>query len=87
MDKTFIQELAEIIVRIHDKKMAENFMSNILTPAERDEIALRLQIFKQLKKGIPQRKVAETLKVSIGTVSRGARELKYGAPCMNKLLT
>ena len=81
-----IKELAEILTLIQDRSTAEKFLSNILTPSELDEIALRIQIFKMLKKGIAQRKIAEKLKVSIGTVSRGSRELQYGAQGIHKLL-
>ncbi|MEA3287613.1 MAG: Trp family transcriptional regulator [Candidatus Marinimicrobia bacterium] len=33
---------------------------------------------KLLHTGMPQREIAKQLGVAIGTVSRGARELKYG---------
>lgn len=78
MNKKFVKELAEAIVKIKNRKLAENFLSNILTPIELDEISRRLQIVKMLKKNIPQRRVAKSLNVAIATVSRGARELKYG---------
>lgn len=78
MNDKYISELAEVLTLISDKKLAEAFLKNILTPADLEEISLRLQIFKLLCKGLPQREVAENLGVSIGTVSRGARELKYG---------
>lgn len=78
MNQKFVKELAETIVKIKSKKLAEDFLSNILTPAELEEISRRLQIVKMLKKGIPQRKIAKSLNVAIATVGRGARELKYG---------
>ncbi len=39
MPKKFIRELSELIVKIKDKKTAENFLHNILTPEEHDEIS------------------------------------------------
>ena len=74
----FISELAQVLVKIKDKKTAEDFLVNILTPKELDEVSRRLQIVKMLKKGMAQREIAEKLHVSIGTVSRGSRELQYG---------
>lgn len=74
----FITELSQVVADISDKGLAKDFLKNILTPKELDEIAKRLQIVKMLKKGIAQREVAEKLGVSVGTVSRGSRELQYG---------
>lgn len=85
-DKNQISQLAELITAIKDKKTALNFLQNILTPRELEEIAQRLQIFKMLARGVAQRVIAEKLEVSIGTVSRGSRELQYGPPGIKKLL-
>lgn len=85
--KKDIAELARLVSSIDDAKVALNFLQNILTPQELEEIAQRLQIFKMLHKGISQRTIAEKLGVSIGTVSRGSRELQYGPPGIKKLLS
>ena len=85
-NKKFVNELADAIVSVKDNSLAKSFLKNILTPAELDEISKRLQIVKLLKKGLPQREVAKKLNVSIGTVSRGSRELQYGEQGFNKLL-
>ena len=77
-EQKYINDLSQVIATIQDKKIATDFLKNILTPKELDEIAKRLQIVKMLNKGTPQREVAEALGVSIGTVSRGSRELQYG---------
>lgn len=84
--KKDIAELARLVSSIDDAKVALNFLQNILTPQELEEIAQRLQIFKMLHKGTSQRVIAEKLGVSIGTVSRGSRELQYGPPGIKKLL-
>lgn len=85
--KKEILELARLVSTIDDTKVALNFLQNILTPQELEEIAQRLQIFKMLHKGTSQRVIAEKLGVSIGTVSRGSRELQYGPPGIKKLLS
>jgi TrpR family trp operon transcriptional repressor len=82
----YIQDLAAIFSRIKNEEMAENILRNILTPKELEEISKRLQIFKMLKAGISQREIAKKLKVSIGTVSRGSRELQYGPPGFKNLV-
>ena len=86
MNARFIKELAIVITQIDDQKIAEDFLKNILTPIELEEISVRLQIFKHLMAGMPQRKIAKLLGVGIATISRGARELKYGVPGITKIL-
>lgn len=73
------------MVSIKERQIARDFLKNILTPTELDEVVKRLQIVKLLKKGMPQREIAKKLDVSIGTITRGSRELKYGAPGFEKL--
>ena len=86
MNKKFVKELAEIFSKLKDTKVTENFLKDILTPAELDEISRRWQIVKMLNDGLPQRKIAKKLAVSIGTVSRGSRELQYGSGGFSKAL-
>jgi len=78
MSKKYLKELAETMIGIKEVKGMESFLHTILTPKELEEIEKRLQILKMLNKGVPQREVAEKLGVSIGTISRGSRELQYG---------
>lgn len=86
MEKQYIKELADVIASIRGASLAESFLHNILTPSELEEISKRLQIAKLLINGVPQRDVAKKLGVSMGTVSRGSRELKYGADGFKKVL-
>ena len=50
--------------------------SALLTPSEIHDVALRLEILKQLKAGKTQRSIAESLGVGIATVTRGSRQLQ-----------
>lgn len=56
----------------------ENFLYGILTPQELEEISVRLQIVKMLKKGIPQHDIAEKLGIGVATVTRGSKEIAKG---------
>jgi Trp operon repressor len=85
-ESPYLNDLLQLLLQLKDKKTAKDVLSNLLTPQELDEIARRAQIFKLLKKGIPQRLIAEQLNVSIGTISRGSRDLQYGKPGINRLL-
>ena len=81
-----MNELADTIVSIGERQTAKDFLKNILTPTELDGVVKRLQIVKLLKKGVPQREIAKKLNVSIGTITRGSRELKYGVPGFKKII-
>ncbi|MEK7557622.1 MAG: Trp family transcriptional regulator [Patescibacteria group bacterium] len=70
------QELINLLTNIKNSKLMNEFIKDILTPTEFDEIITRWQIIKQLSKGVSQRKIATKLGVSIATITRGSRELR-----------
>jgi TrpR family trp operon transcriptional repressor len=69
-------ELLDHLLTAKNSDEMDHCLGQLLTPSEYEEVIKRLQIFKMLEQGIPQRKIAETLGVGIATVSRGARALK-----------
>ena len=71
-----INQLIEYLLAVQTPAAMEEALRSLLTPAEFAEITNRLQIFRMLEAGIPQRRIAEDLGVGIATVSRGARALK-----------
>lgn len=73
-----LEKLAETILKQKDKSQVKALLKSLLTPAELEEIPKRLQIISMLDRGVPQRQIAKKLNVSIGTISRGSRELQYG---------
>lgn len=86
MSKKYDDDLVSLFSEISNKDVMSAILSNLLTPQEREEMVLRLQIFKGLSNKISQRKLAKDLNVSLATVSRGSRELKYGKPGISKAL-
>ena len=76
MNLKYRQELINLLVSIKKPKLMDGFMEDILTPAEFEEIVTRWQIIKQLANGVPQRKIAANLGVSIAKITRGSRELR-----------
>ncbi len=72
------KELLKTLFSIKSEKELENFLEGILTPKELEEIPMRLQIVKMLKKGIPQHAIAEKLGIGIATVTRGSKEIQKG---------
>lgn len=73
-------ELVEILTGIKNKKIMLDFLADLLTPAELNDVITRWQIIKQLNAGVHQRDIANNLKVSIAKITRGSRELldKHG---------
>ncbi len=86
MRRIFLKNLAGTFLKNRSAKAMEYFLENMLTPGEIEEIAQRIEIIKLLHQGMPHREVAKKLKISIGTVSRGARVFKYGRPGLNKIV-
>lgn len=77
-DNWRLNELTDVLLGIKSKKELENFLEGILTPKELEEIPMRLQIVKMLKKGTTQHVIAEELGIGIATVTRGSKEIKRG---------
>ena len=75
-DKHYVLELVEHLLAIKGQDEMERALRALLTPAEFSEVTKRLQIFKMLEQGVPQRQIAEVLGVGIATVTRGSRALK-----------
>ena len=73
-----MDKLLEIIKNLDNDHDLEDFMVGILTPQEIEQILIRINIIKLLKKGIPQHTIASRLEIGVGTVSRGAKMLKQG---------
>jgi TrpR family transcriptional regulator, trp operon repressor len=76
-----IQEAAK------DQQMLDLLLNDLLSPKEYEEISARVQIVKKLLEGDVQREVAESLGVSIVTVTRGARTLLNKEGGFNLLLS
>ena len=70
------RELIEHLLAAKDTIGLEQLLGDLLTPSEFSEVSKRLQIFKLLEAGVPQRQIAEQLGVGIATVTRGSRALK-----------
>ncbi len=70
-------EIIEIFSKISgNKELMFEFLKDILTPSEFDDISLRWQIIKRLNKGETHREIAGDLGLGISTVTRGSRELR-----------
>jgi TrpR family transcriptional regulator, trp operon repressor len=59
-----------------NKELMFEFLKDILTPSEFEEVSLRWQIVKRLSKNEKHRDIAGDLGLGISTVTRGSRELR-----------
>jgi TrpR family trp operon transcriptional repressor len=71
------KELIEVIFKIaKDKDLLADFIKDILTPREFENISVRWQIVKRLSKGEYHQGIAEDLHLGVATVTRGSREMR-----------
>jgi len=85
MEDAWKKELAKIVAGLNNAKGVEALLAALLTPSEQEELARRWQIVKRLMNGLSQREVRDELSVSIATVTRGSRELRYGNGMFQKI--
>jgi len=78
MKSDYFKELISVFSSITSRREMENFLYGIFTPQELEEIQVRLQIVKLLKKRVPQHAIAQKLKIGVATVTRGSKEIAKG---------
>jgi TrpR family trp operon transcriptional repressor len=78
-ENKYKQELIEHLLAAKNSDSLSQALGDLLTPSEYVEISKRLQIFKLLDAGVPQRQIADQLGVGIATVTRGSRARKNNA--------
>lgn len=71
-----IDDLCRVLCDIGQLDPMKSFLEEILTPAERKDLALRWQLMKMLEEGTPQREIASRLGISLCKITRGAKILK-----------
>ena len=71
------KEVIEVIHKIaKDKQLLADFIRDILTPREFENIGVRWQIVKRLAKREYQESIAADLHLGVATVTRGSREMR-----------
>ena len=73
-----VEQLSQLLFGIKKEQELRNFLEDILTPQEIIEIEERINLCRQLFQGKTQREIAEDLGISVTTVNRGARMIKFG---------
>ena len=78
--------LIRAFVKIEDEKTMRKFIGEILTRSEITDLTLRWKLMKMLKAGIPQRKIASELGISLCKITRGAKVLKDPGAVANQYI-
>lgn len=78
MNTRYFNSLVDTLLSLKNKKAMKVFLDGILTPKERKEFSVRLEIVKLLKRGVPQHDIAAKLGVGVATVTRGSKEIAKG---------
>lgn len=75
-----LRQLANLLAGLSEPRDVRDFMTALLTPRERERLALRWRLVCLLETGMSQRAVARRLGISLCKITRGSRELKHGPP-------
>lgn len=78
--------VAGIFASVSDTAEMERLMDELLTDAERHDLALRWELLGLLHSGVPQREIASRLHVSLCKITRGAKILKAPDSTVRKLI-
>jgi TrpR family trp operon transcriptional repressor len=70
------EELARVLAATDDPRLVRDFLTSLLTPSERLDVAARWELVNRIDLGETQRRVAQELGVSLCKITRGSRELK-----------
>ncbi len=81
-----IEQVSKLLFSIEKEQELHNFLEDILTPQEIIEIGERIHLCRQLLQGKTQREIAEDLGISVTTVNRGARMIKFGTGWLKTVL-
>jgi Trp operon repressor len=79
-------EIAAVLSGIEDPKMMELFLKELFTDRELATLELRWRLLQDLFVGIPQRKIAETHRISLCKITRGSKVLKKRGSVARRIL-
>jgi len=84
--QTWLHKVADLLSKTTDMEDMKGLLEDMLTPQEIVELGERMAIIGHLLEGKTQRVVAQTMGISVTTVNRGARVIKFGTGSAKKLL-
>ena len=86
-NEKYKKEVLEVLTKVaKDENLLRDFVEDILTPREFENIGVRWQIVKRLAKGEHHQSIAENLHLGVSTVTRGSREMRNREGGFRKVL-
>jgi len=82
----YMDELAETLASVNDSALLKDFLRAILTPQEYSAVASRWALVRLLDSGMTQRKISETLGLSLCKITRGSKEMKKEQSSFRKMI-
>ncbi|MFI4918916.1 MAG: YerC/YecD family TrpR-related protein [Legionellales bacterium] len=80
-----LPDLMQAISSLKNAAEANDFFTDLCTPAELESMADRWQVVPFLRQGIPYRTIHEKTGVSVTTITRVARCLSFGTGGYNQI--
>ena len=81
-----MEELSQTLASVNDSVLLKDFLKALLTPQEYNAVAARWALVRLLDQGMTQRKIAETLGLSLCKITRGSREMKKEESSFRKMV-
>ncbi|HON12169.1 MAG TPA: Trp family transcriptional regulator [Chitinispirillaceae bacterium] len=81
-----LEEICLGIKECGDMETVLKFLREIFTRPELEDLALRWRLLKMLHNGIPQRKIASELGISLCKITRGAKLVRDSKSVVNSLI-
>jgi len=84
---TINKKLINVFTNITDKQEMTQFMEEILTENELQQLDKRWTLLEMLDDKTPQRTIAKSLKISLCKITRGSKILKNKSSITHKYIT
>ena len=81
-----LSEIYDIITKLNTVEDSQNFLNELLTESELNDIVQRWNILKMLSKNDSQRNISKALSVSLCKITRGAKILKNKNSLIRQIL-
>lgn len=81
-----LNELYTIIAGMSNPEDIADFFGCLFTGSEREDLAKRWLLVREIDKGTTQREIARMFKMSLCKITRGAKELKKPDSAFKKVL-
>lgn len=75
-DQSAMERFCQVLCSLSSSDEVQVFLQELLTVNERRDIALRWHLLELLDAGVPQRKIAEMLGISLCKITRGSKILR-----------